>query len=167
MLVAIVMNLLVSADKPPKPVKAAPFAYFAAHCERCHGVNGANYGDQFAKNLDDKALAKVVEDMCAGPGQAELADQDLAAQIAFHRALARGEAFIAVTAKTATAMTGEITPGATMLLQVDKITTKVIVKEGVWTIKLPPTKKSLFLFGKLNKSTTKLDLNKESFSHSR
>ena len=88
--------------------------YYQAHCVSCHGPYGSYYGDGFAADLSDAELAETVDEMCAGPGQAPLEGDPLAAEVAYHRSLARpdGPPFVAVVSRDAGGVKGEVTPGS-------------------------------------------------------
>lgn len=115
-----------------------PIAYFQENCARCHGDYGSNYGDQFARNLDDAKLSKVVDDMCAGPGNAPLSGVDLQAEIAFHRALADRKPFICITKRDGDKFSGETMPGATLKVAKADLKSDVKVDDaGAWSATVP------------------------------
>ena len=102
------------ADAPVAALDFKPIAYFQAHCANCHGDYGAFYGDGFAADLSDAKLQETVKAMCAGPGQAPLKGEELAAEIAYHRSLASGTPFVLVTQRGGGKVEGEVTDGATV-----------------------------------------------------
>ncbi len=114
--------VLFADEKPttspaaPRPVALdfKPIAHFQAHCANCHGNYGSFYGDGFAADLSDADLQQTVKEMCAGPGQAPLKGEELAAEVAYHRSLARGTPFVIVTKRAGGQIEGEVTDGATV-----------------------------------------------------
>ena len=110
--------IAVGESAGPRATKFAPLAYFNESCARCHGDYGSNYGDDFAKNLDDKALHDIVGEMAAGPAQAPLSPADVEILTAWHRAKRDGKPFVIIvkTEKTEAGwqLSGEVSPGATL-----------------------------------------------------
>ena len=117
-----------------KPLKVAPVAYYDGKCARCHGPNGSFYEQNFAAKYDNAGLIAVLKRMAEGPGGAPLADEDLAAQAAYHRAIAANAPFFSLL-KTGLEVSGETTG--------DRIKAKVLgkslpvkIKDGIWSVKL-------------------------------
>ena len=96
----------------PAALDFKPITYFQAHCANCHGDYGSFYGKGFATDLSDADLQKTVKEMCAGPGQAPLKGEELAAEVAYHRSLAHGTPFVIVTSRGGGKVSGEVTAGA-------------------------------------------------------
>ena len=163
--VALAAGDAQTAPEPPelKPIEPgapratgfAPLAYFGQNCARCHGENGSNYGDNFAKNLDDKALHQVVDEMAQGPGQAPLSAADLEVETAWHRAFRDKKPFVVIveTEKTDAGwqLSGEVSEGAT--LQINGAEVEV---EGTnWTHCVAPG--AVKLQAKKGEAVTELD----------
>lgn len=134
-----VVLLVGSCQNPGKgevePLKTAPLKYFSDHCERCHGENGFNYPAKFAEGMADEDLRKKLVDMCDGPGGKSLDPPDIAAQMAFHRAISDGAPFIAWTGRQGERFEGEVTPDATLSTE-PKV--EVTIEDGHWSLTLPP-----------------------------
>ena len=115
-------------DSEPRATKFAPLAYFNQSCARCHGDYGSNYGDDFAKNLDDKALYQIVDEMADGPAQAPLSPADVETLTAWHRAKRDGKPFVVIvqTEKTDDGwrLSGEVSPGATLQINGENVEVK-------------------------------------------
>ena len=135
----------------------APLAYFNQNCARCHGVNGAFYEKDFAKNKSDADLHAVIEEMAEGPAQAPLAPAELDAVAAWHRAIRDKKPFVIIvkSEKTATGwrLSGEISPGAT--LQINE--KEVEVEGSSWTTEVAVG--AIRLRATKGEATTELDAN--------
>lgn len=142
-----------------------PMAYFDQNCARCHGQYGSFYGSEFGKGLTDSKLHDVVRDMAEGPGNAPLADADLAAEIAYHRSMIKRTPFIAITKSDTTELSGEVTAGATVTLTNAGKTIEAKVDEHSFTIKLDgPLATDASVAAKIADKTTKLSI-KDQYTH--
>jgi hypothetical protein len=92
----------------------SPIAYFEASCARCHGSYGRAYGEEFGKNLDERALFRFVKEMTEGPADEPLDGADLESLVAYHRSLIDGRPFVFVSRHADDEVVGEVTPGATV-----------------------------------------------------
>lgn len=154
------------------PVNFKPLDYFDQHCARCHGTNGANYGDEFGKDLTDAELVDFVDSMAAGPGEAPLEGENLKALTAFHRSLADGNPFLILTQISGHILQGETMQDAKVSLAVGDTIISATRDGANWYCTLPAglDPKSLWALPILtairNEKTTELDLSKNAFSHS-
>ncbi len=166
-----------SVEKKPsstrvQPLTFSPLTYFDSQCSRCHGPNGAHYGDDFGKGLSEKKLRTIVDDMAAGPGEAPLEGAELAAQVAFHHSLIVKTPFIVLTKLETNGMRGEVMPGSEVILEVDGKSFAAEVDGRDWSISLPenslddPAKDAPILIARREGSETRLDLSRNSYSHS-
>ncbi len=108
----------------------SPIAYFEAHCARCHGSYGKAYGENFGKNLDERALFRFVKEMTEGPADEPLEGSELESLVAYHRSLIDGRPFVFVVASDKAKITGEVTSGATLQLIDGSGTKHEVVVEG-------------------------------------
>jgi len=121
--------------RPVKPFAVPPVAYYESKCGRCHGPGGSFYEKNFAAKYDRPGLKAVLKRMAEGPGGAPLADVDLDAQVAYHRAISANLPFFSLT-KAGPVVKGETTA--------EKVTAKIAGKEvavtlndGEWSVVLP------------------------------
>lgn len=108
----------------PSPVEQAqhaatedvfsPIAYFETHCARCHGSYGKAYGEDFGRNLDERALFRFVKEMTEGPADEPLEGAELESLVAYHRSLIDGRPFVFISRRGGDEVKGEVSPGATM-----------------------------------------------------
>lgn len=111
---SVVMRL-----RAAQPLAQGPISYFNTTCANCHGDYGSFYGEEFATNLDDADLRRVVQEMVEGPAQSPLGARDLAALTAYHRSLADRTPFVAWTGVRDGELVGEVTPGSTVTVAFD------------------------------------------------
>jgi hypothetical protein len=159
--------ILCGAAKPPTPLDNGPIAYFNAKCARCHGKYGSFYGEDFGRKLTDRQLRKVVADMAEGPSQAPLAQPELDAQVAFHRALIARQPFLSWTEKSAGSVSGEVTPGARVSATVGGKTVEAQLSRGSWSVRLPASTGAFAVkvSASTGKTTVTLDLGQSTFTH--
>jgi hypothetical protein len=115
----------------PSHLKIAPLGYFKQNCASCHGENGAKFGPGL-RNKSEADLKATIERMAA-TAKAPLNPEDLAAQVAYHRAIAGRKPFAAWTGRAGNILTGEMTPGAKVTASIGKVSSK----SGTWKIELP------------------------------
>lgn len=115
----------------PSHLKVAPLGYFKQNCASCHGENGAKYGSGL-RSKSEADLKAAIERM-AVTAKAPLTPKDIAAQVAYHRAIAGKKPFAAWTGKAGNVLTGEMTPGAKVTASAGKVTSK----QGSWKVELP------------------------------
>lgn len=129
-----------SADETSgsQPLHFGPISYFEQNCANCHGSLGSNYGDTFGVGRTDAQLFKSVEEMCEGPGNAPLKGEELEAEVAFHRALARKQPFVSWTSAENSNLSGEATPGSQLSVTVGDKQSSATLDQEKWTIALPP-----------------------------
>ena len=118
-----------------------PVKTFAEACARCHGPEGSFYGEGFG-GLEGEALHEIVEEMMVGPGALDPTQADVEAMVAYHRALAAGEPFVAVL-NPEEAVTGgvarvrtDVSPGAEITLRGEDGRLEVRVVRGGRTTRL-------------------------------
>ncbi|MBC7834887.1 MAG: hypothetical protein H7Y88_07280 [Phycisphaerales bacterium] len=150
-LLAILLFPLLSAcgerslPTPPQSSPSAPVAgasptgldtltYFDTHCASCHGPYGDYYNRPFAAATDDDALARIVREMTAGPGQSPLEGEALAALTAFHRALAADEPFLVITSYASGTLRGEVSPGSSVFVLIDDAPVPATVDGHTWSL---------------------------------
>lgn len=118
--------------------------------------------------MTDDELIEFVDDMAGGPGQAPIEGKELEAEVAFHRSLVVDEPFIAWTGWDGKTLSGEVTAGATVSIQIDKKQYQAIVKDEQWTLdaNIPSTHlRNVFIIAKLEKKICRLQISERSFSH--
>lgn len=126
------------ADLSPGPV-----LLFEESCARCHGPQGSFYGQEFAK-LDDAHLRQAVTDMMRGPAGLDPSLADIAAMVAYHRALRETGLFVVATNAGRFAggkdrsLQGEVTPGAAVEIHKDRDVVPAQVQDMTWTVANPP-----------------------------
>lgn len=127
----------VSPDVPPIDFK--PISYFNDRCGSCHGNYGSFWGEGFVRDLKDAELRTVVKEMAEGPAQAPLEDQPLAALVAYHRSLTDGSPYLILTRREGSQLAGEVTPGATVVIQSGDQTIPARVDQHSWAVTLDAT----------------------------
>jgi hypothetical protein len=157
-----------------EPLAVGPLTFFNQSCARCHGQYGSFYGEGFAAQRTDADLARVVREMVTGPAQASLPRRDLDALTAYHRSLADGRPFVALTHKEGTVLAGEVTPRAAVVLRAAGRLIPAQVVEHAWTLDFSdsfpagagalPT--PVILEATLDGRSTTLDLAGSPYSHS-
>jgi hypothetical protein len=158
-----------TAIAEPKGLGFGPISYFEDHCANCHGSMGSNYGDKFGEGLSDARLSQVVKEMCDGPGNAPLDGEELKAEIAFHRALAKKQPFVSLTSVEAGKLTGEAPVGSNVVLASGDKETTAAADQEKWTISLAPgtdLTSAALRVTKQGDSTT-LRLQEGSYTHAR
>jgi hypothetical protein len=122
---------------PVSPNAFAPIAYFEMNCARCHGPYGTAYGAEFGKHLSNEQLARVVDDMAAGPGNAPVDATQLAILVEYHKAMIARQPFLAVTkaatSNEAVTVEGEVTPDSTVTVG----ETAATIAGTTWTVTVP------------------------------
>lgn len=120
-----------------------PLTTFERACSRCHGPQGSFFGEHFAK-LNDEGIYEQTEEMMRGPAQLDPDRPRVEAMAAFLRALRDHRPFICVTNAQAFAsgreavLRGEVTPGASVVLEKGLVKVDAGVEQRVWTIASPP-----------------------------
>lgn len=137
LLIAVRANPPTTTEAPAShnvpPIDFKPIGYFNDRCGSCHGDYGSFWGDDFVRDLDDAALRAVVKEMAEGPAQAPLEDQPLAALVAYHRSLADGAPYLILTQHGNDQIAGEVTPGATVVIQSGNQTIPANVDQHSWS----------------------------------
>lgn len=152
-----------------KPLGFGPISYFEDHCANCHGSMGSDYGDKFGAGLSDAKLAQVVKEMCDGPGNAPLEGEELKAEIAFHRSLAKHQPFVSWTETKANKLIGEAPPGSKVWVVTASGQTSATLEEARWNAEMPASSdlSSAAVHVSKDGSTTVLSLGESSYSHSK
>ncbi|MBX3402007.1 MAG: hypothetical protein KF699_01215 [Phycisphaeraceae bacterium] len=121
---------------PAPPV--APISFFENACANCHGPHGMFYGEGFAALPDDSALTHAVREMVIGPARTTLDEASTAALVAYHRHLARSERepFVVITRIDGSAVEGEVSPGARVVVVADGLEFEARVDGHAWTARL-------------------------------
>lgn len=122
-------------NAPVKVAKRGPAAYFEQSCAPCHGPRGTMFAPDFDAKYDDQSLAETILRMADGPGKAPLDPQEISAQVALHRAIARGVPFLSVTSYDGGVLRGEIV-GAEAVTSAG-YPAPVKVADGMWSVSVP------------------------------
>lgn len=171
---AILLTAIAFAapEPTPKPVAPAPplahgpIATYDAACARCHGPNGSFYSPTLGKGKTDAQLRQVIREMAEGPSQIPaLPPVELEAQTAYHRALIKGEPFLAVTVRTETRIEGEVTSGSTVTVSSGGKIAAAKIDGSHWSAPLAAKSAAPTVTARLGKTTTTLDTATAAFSH--
>lgn len=122
---------------PGKPLAFEPLRYFEENCARCHGSYGSHYGDEFGKDISDRELCEIVDEMAAGPGGAPVEGDELWALIGFHRSLASSVPYAIWTYADERSMGGEIALGASLVVKIAGRELPATVEVNRWRLELP------------------------------
>lgn len=151
---------------PPAALVHGPIATYDAACARCHGPKGSFYGPDLGKGKTDTQLRQVIREMAEGPSQLPtLPSVELDAQTAYHRALIKGEPFLAVTFRGETRLEGEVTSGATVTVATGGKTAAAKVEGSHWSIPLTAKAPAPIVTARRGKAISTLDTAKAAFSH--
>lgn len=159
------------AAQPPVPravpvLPRGPITVYDHSCAGCHGPNGSFYGPDLGKGKTDAQLYKAVQDMADNQGQVELTPVEVEAQTAYHRAIIKGEPFLAVTERTKKLLRGEVTKGATVSVTILGKPQKVVVEGFTWRATLVDDGAILIVARRKN-AEVRLDPDKFAHSHTK
>ncbi len=154
------------AAPAPSPLAHGPIATYDTACARCHGPNGSFYGPTLGKGKTDAQLRQVIKEMAEGPSQLPpLPAVELEAQTAYHRALIKGEPFVALTLRTKTRIEGEVTSGSTITVTQSGKTTAAKIDGSRWSAPLAAKSAAPTIMARLGKTSTMLNIGTAAFSH--
>lgn len=100
----------------PVAVGFAPISYHVTHCADCHGPYGQQHDLARIRTMSLEDLTDVTRQMTEGHGNMPIEESELIPLVAWHRAMARGEAFVSVDAVAADLLVGDVSPGAKIQL---------------------------------------------------
>ena len=161
---ALFLLALAAQPPAPQPLPRGPIAVYEQACARCHGPNGSFYGPDLGLGKTDAQLYKAVQDMADNQGQIELTPLELEAQTAYHRAIIKREPFLAITQRTKSTLSGEVTKGSSVTVTVAGKLQTVRVEGFVWSATLEGAGAVLVTARRKN-AQTPLDPAKAAHSH--
>ena len=96
------------------------------------------YGEGFAALPDDAALTHAVREMVIGPARTTLDEASMAALVAYHRYLARSERepFVVITRIDGSAVEGEVSPGARLVVVADGREFEATIDGHAWAARI-------------------------------